>query len=152
MGVNNADWLHNVNEWMEKLNPDVKFLNESLSETDMTNWINIGIIKNGSNIGTGGDAYLMVNPNFPQTDDFSTFRYRASGYNTKPDGTGDRVLLDMGYSGGEFCMVDRSPRQTLFFRMKLSLAGKILQYYATIPPNNFMPISSRRQKILEFLE
>lgn len=72
--------------------------------------------------------------------------------NTKPDGTGDRVLLDMGYSGGEFCMVDRSPRQTLFFRMRLSLEEKILQYYATIPPNDFMPISSRRQKILELLE
>ena len=72
--------------------------------------------------------------------------------NTKPDGTGVRVLLDMGYSGGEFCMVDRSPLQTLFFRMKLSLEGKILQYYATIPPYNFIPISSRRQKILEFLE
>ena len=49
-------------------------------------------------------------------------------------------------------MVDRSPLQTLFFRMKLSLEGKILQYYATIPPYNFIPISSRRQKILEFLE
>ena len=93
MGVinSNKDWLHNVNEWMEKLNPDVRLLNEGLNDRDMTGWINIGVIKNGSNIGTGGDAYLMVDPNYPQTDDFGTYRYRATAYNTKPDGTGYEI-------------------------------------------------------------
>ena len=93
MGVinSNKDWLDNVNEWMEKLNPDVRLLNEGLNDRDMTGWINIGVIKNGSNIGTGGDAYLMVDPNYPQTDDFGTYRYRATAYNTKPDGTGYEI-------------------------------------------------------------
>ena len=82
------DWIDNVNEWMEKLNPDIRLLNEGLNDTNMTGWLNVGVIKNGSNIGAGGDAYLMVDPNYPQTDDFGTFKYRATGYNTKPDGTG----------------------------------------------------------------
>ena len=30
--INNTDWLHNVNEWMEKLNPDVKVITTSLKE------------------------------------------------------------------------------------------------------------------------
>lgn len=87
------NWLHDVNEWMEKLNPDVRLLNEGLMDTDMSGWINIGVIKNGSNIGNGGNAYLMVNPNYPKTDDISSFIYRGTGYNTEPDGTGDELRL-----------------------------------------------------------
>lgn len=68
-------------------------LNEGLWDTDMTGWLNIGIIKNGSNIGAGGDAYLMVDPKYPQTDDFGTFKYRGTGYNTKPDGTGHELQI-----------------------------------------------------------
>ena len=68
-------------------------LNEGLYDTDMSGWINIGVVKNGSNIGNGGDAYLMVNPSYPKTDDVSTFVYRATGYNTKPDGTGKELTL-----------------------------------------------------------
>ena len=68
-------------------------LNEGMWDTDMTGWINIGVIKNGSNIGAGGDAYLMVDPKYPQTDDFGTLRYRGTGYNTKPDGTGHELQI-----------------------------------------------------------
>ena len=68
-------------------------LNEGMWDTDMKGWINIGVIKNGSNIGAGGDAYLMVDPNYPQTNDSSTFKYRATGYNTKPDGTGYELQM-----------------------------------------------------------
>lgn len=63
-------------------------LNEGMWDKDMTGWVNVGVIKGGSSIGIGGDAYLMVDPNYPKTDDFSTFKYRASAYNTKPDGSG----------------------------------------------------------------
>lgn len=72
-------------------------LNEGMWDTDMTGWINIGVIKNGSNIGAGGDAYLMVDPNYPQTDDFGTFKYRGTGYNTKPDGTGYELQIPEYY-------------------------------------------------------
>ena len=67
-------------------------------------------------------------------------------YNTEPDGTGKRILIDLGYSPGEYCMVDRSPMQTLFFRMKLTPEGKIRAYYATVPPNGFVPVRSAGQK------
>ncbi len=60
--------------------------------------------------------------------------------NTEPDGTGKRILLDLDYAVGEYCMVDRSPRQKLFFRMKLTPSGKIREYYATVPSNAFIPI------------
>ena len=73
-------------------------------------------------------------------------------FNSKPDGTGDRISIDLGWWAGEFCMVDRSPRQTLFFRMRLTPEGKIYEYYATIPPNEYKPISNERLKLLEFLE
>lgn len=87
------DWLTGVNVWMEKLNPDVRLLNEGMFDKDMSGWINIGVIKNGSNLGEGGDAYLMVNPKFPKTDDLGTFIYRGTGYNSKPDGTGSELHI-----------------------------------------------------------
>lgn len=79
-----------INKYSEKLTYRI---NEGMFDTDMSGWINIGVIKNGSNIGNGGDAYLMVNPNYPQTDDFSTFAYRGTGYNTKPDGSGREITV-----------------------------------------------------------
>lgn len=60
--------------------------------------------------------------------------------NTKRDGSGKRVFVGLMYHQGEICMVDVSPRQTLFFRMSLSLNGKILSYYATLPSGDFHPI------------
>ncbi len=68
-------------------------LNEGMWDTDMTGWTNIGVIKDGSPLGSGGDAYLMVDPNYPKTDDFSTFAYRATGYNSKNDGTGTEITI-----------------------------------------------------------
>lgn len=68
-------------------------LDEGMFDKDMTGWINIGYIKNASPYEGQGDAYLMVNPNYQQTDDISTFKYRATGYNTKPDGTGRECTI-----------------------------------------------------------
>ena len=66
---------------------------EGMFDRDMNGWINIGVIKNGSNLGSGGDAYLMANPNYPKSDDFSDVRYRGTGYNSKPDGSGTELTL-----------------------------------------------------------
>lgn len=60
--------------------------------------------------------------------------------NTKPDGTGKKVLVSLNYTAGEFCMIDRTSIQTLFFRLQLSPCGKIKEYYATLPPSFFHPI------------
>ena len=82
-----------INKYDESHKRNNYRLNEGMWNTDMTGWINIGVIKNGSNIGAGGDAYLMVDPKYPQTDDFGTFRYRGTGYNTKEDGTGYELQI-----------------------------------------------------------
>lgn len=81
------DFLNKYNE----VRVNAYRINEGMFDTDMSGWINIGIIKNASPFGAGGDAYLMVNPNYPQTNDFKSFRYRATGYNTKKDGTGNEI-------------------------------------------------------------
>ena len=60
--------------------------------------------------------------------------------NTKPDGSGERCFVGLLYHQGELCMVDVTPRQTLFFRMDLSPNGKIHSYYATLPSGDFYPI------------
>lgn len=62
-------------------------LNEGYGK-NMKGWINIGVIKGYSNIMDANDTYLMVDPNYPQTDNLSDFKYRATGFNTKPDGSG----------------------------------------------------------------
>ena len=54
-------------------------------------------------------------------------------FNTKKDGTGEKVFLGLLYNQGEICMVDETPRQTLFFRMTIAPNGKIREYYATLP-------------------
>lgn len=61
--------------------------------------------------------------------------------NTKPDGTGQIVMLGLLYNQGEICMVDQTPVQTLFFRMTIAPNGKIREYYATLPSGNFYPIN-----------
>lgn len=61
--------------------------------------------------------------------------------NTKPDGSGERCFVGLLYHQGELCMVDVTPRQTLFFRIDLSPNGKIHSYYATLPSGDFYPIS-----------
>jgi hypothetical protein len=61
-------------------------------------------------------------------------------FNSKPDETGKRMFVGLMYHQGEICIVDESPRQTLFFRMDLSINGKILSYYATLPSGDFHPI------------
>jgi len=60
--------------------------------------------------------------------------------NTKPDGSGERIGIGLLYNQGEYCMVDVSPRQTLFFRMEISPEGKIESYYATLPSGDFHPV------------
>lgn len=60
--------------------------------------------------------------------------------NTKPDGSGEKCFVGLLYHQGELCMVDVTPRQTLFFRMDLSPNGKIHSYYATLPSGDFHPI------------
>lgn len=60
--------------------------------------------------------------------------------NTQPDGSGKRVFVGLMYHQGELCMVDVTPRQTLFFRMDLSPNGKIHSYYATLPSGDYYPI------------
>ena len=60
--------------------------------------------------------------------------------NTRPDGTGQIVMLGLLYNQGEICMVDQTPVQTLFFRMTIAPNGKIREYYATLPSGNFYPI------------
>ena len=60
--------------------------------------------------------------------------------NTKPDGSGERCFVGLLYHQGELCMVDVTPRQTLFFRIDLSPNGKIHSYYATLPSGDFYPI------------
>lgn len=62
--------------------------------------------------------------------------------NTKRDGSGKKVFVGLMYHQGELCMVDRTPRQTLFFRMDISPNGKIHSYYATLPSGDFYPIDS----------
>lgn len=54
---------------------------------DMKGWLNIGYIKDGSPFGSGGDIYLMVDPNGDKSD-ASRYKYFSTGFNTKPDGTG----------------------------------------------------------------
>lgn len=60
--------------------------------------------------------------------------------NTKPDGSGERCFVGLLYHQGELCMVDVTPRQTLFFRIELSPNGKIHSYYATLPSGDFYPV------------
>lgn len=60
--------------------------------------------------------------------------------NTKPDGTGEKCFVGLLYHQGELCMVDVTPRQTLFFRMDLLPNGKIHSYYATLPSEDFYAI------------
>lgn len=74
---------------LSEYNPK-KGLNE-WGEKDSKEWINIGVIPDGSPIGAGGDAYLMVDPKAPQEDNFDNFRYRHTTYNTSPDGTGKDI-------------------------------------------------------------
>ena len=57
--------------------------------------------------------------------------------NTAPDGTGDKVFVSLLYNQGEICMIDKTPVQTLFFRMDISEDGKIQQYYATFPSGDY---------------
>jgi hypothetical protein len=57
--------------------------------------------------------------------------------NTKPDGTGKKCFVGLWYHTGEICMIDKNPRDTLFFRMSISLDGKIHSYYATLPSGDF---------------
>ena len=61
--------------------------------------------------------------------------------NTKPDGSDKRCFVGLLYHQGELCMVDVSPRQTLFFRIDLSPNGKIHAFYATLPSGDYFPIS-----------
>ena len=63
--------------------------------------------------------------------------------NTKPDGSGERCFVGLLYHQGELCMVDVTPKQTLFFRMDLSPNGKIHSYYATLPSGGFFPIEEQ---------
>ena len=60
--------------------------------------------------------------------------------NTKPDGTGEKVMLGLLYNQGEICMIDATPRQTLFFRMTIAPNGKIREYYATLPSGDYHTI------------
>ena len=73
-------------ELLSEYNPK-QALNE-WGEKDSRGWINIGVIPDAAPFANRGDAYLMVDPNAPQEDDFSNFKYRHTTYNTKPDGTG----------------------------------------------------------------
>lgn len=73
-------------ELLSEYNPK-QALNE-WGEKDSRGWINIGVIPNAAPFANRGDAYLMVDPNAPQEDDMSNFKYRHTTYNTKPDGTG----------------------------------------------------------------
>ncbi len=57
--------------------------------------------------------------------------------NTAPDGSGERIGLALIYEAGEICMIDRTPHQTLFFRMDISNGGKIRSFYATLPSGDF---------------
>lgn len=62
--------------------------------------------------------------------------------NTKPDGTGEKCFVGLWYHTGEICMIDESPKQTLFCRMSISLDGKIHSYYATLPSGDFRVIDT----------
>ncbi len=57
--------------------------------------------------------------------------------NTEQDGTGQKVFISLLYNEGEICMIDKTPLQTLFFRMDISPDGKIHKYYATLPPGEY---------------
>ena len=94
--MNTKEWLNGVSEWMRKLNPDAMILNEGIFDREMNGWINIGIIKDTPY----GDAYLMVDPDYPKTVDLSTYRYRATGYNSRPDGSGGEIKLPEYIKGG----------------------------------------------------
>ena len=61
-------------------------------------------------------------------------------FNTKPDGTGEKAMIGLLYNQGEICLIDKTPRQTLFFRMTISPDGKIKDYYATLPSGNYHTI------------
>ena len=63
--------------------------------------------------------------------------------NTKPDGSGERCFVGLLYHQGELCMVDVTPRQTLFFRLDLYPNGKIRSYYATLPSGDCYPIEDQ---------
>lgn len=63
--------------------------------------------------------------------------------NTKPDGSGEKCFVGLLYHQGELCMVDVSPRQTLFFRIDLYPNGRIHSYYATLPSGDFYPIDEQ---------
>lgn len=63
--------------------------------------------------------------------------YSPLEFNTAPDGSGRRVRVGLLYERGEVCMIDETPLQTLFFRMTISPDGKILDYYATLPPGSY---------------
>ena len=54
-------------------------------------------------------------------------------FNDKPDGTGEKLMIGLLYNQGEICLIDKTPIQTLFFRMTISPEGKIQEYYATLP-------------------
>ncbi len=60
--------------------------------------------------------------------------------NTQPDGTGEKVMVELLYNQGEICMIDETPRQTLFFRMTIAPNGKIREYYATLPSGAYHAI------------
>jgi hypothetical protein len=65
--------------------------------------------------------------------------------NTSPDGKGQKCFVGLMYHSGELCMVDVTPRQTLFFRMDISPNGKIHSYYATFPSGDFHPIECNEE-------
>ena len=69
-----------------------------------------------------------------------SMRERDYRFSTAPDGAGRTVRAGLLYEPGEICMIDRTPLQKLFFRMRLSPDGKILDFYATLPPANYRPV------------
>lgn len=71
--LSNYDVTKQLNEW---------------GEIDSHGWTNIGVVPDGSPYASGGDAYIMVDPNAEPEEDMSNFKYRYVTYNTKPDGSG----------------------------------------------------------------
>ena len=57
--------------------------------------------------------------------------------NTRPDGTGETVMLSLLYHQGEICMVEETPRGIDFCRMTISPNGKIKEYYVTLPSGDW---------------
>lgn len=56
-------------------------------------WLNIGLIKDASPIGNGGDVYIMVNPNGEGLENPNEFVWRNTALNTEPDGSGIDVSV-----------------------------------------------------------